>query len=118
MKSYLKNITIITTGKNNKFYIREDIKYNIQLVYYAEEEHYNEYLEFDSGKLYTDIAYIPINFYLKYPTLIIELKYGENISIAIDQINKRKYYEKIKWYENNALLIGINYEKDEKFVSN
>ena len=98
---------------DNKTYNSEDaLKFSILLVFYAAEEYYNEYLELDSGKGYIDIAYVPINVYSEHPALIIELKYEKNVDKAMNQIKKRKYYERIKRYKDNMLLIGINYNKE------
>jgi len=98
---------------DNKTYNSEDaLKFSILLAFYAAEEYYNEYLELDSGKGYIDIAYVPINVYSEHPALIIELKYEKNVDKAMNQIKKRKYYERIKRYKDNMLLIGINYNKE------
>ncbi|OUM68995.1 hypothetical protein PIROE2DRAFT_3234 [Piromyces sp. E2] len=100
---------------DNKTYNGEPaLKYAILLSYYVSDEYYNDYLELDSGKGYADIAYIPINVNSEYPALLIELKYEKDVNIGMEQIKKRHYYEKIKRYKDNLLLVSINYDKEAK----
>eukprot|EP00833_Pecoramyces_ruminatium_P016913 jgi/Orpsp1_1/1190945/evm.model.d7180000082371.1 len=99
---------------DNKTYNNEaSLKYAILLAYYAAKEYYNEYLELDSGKGYIGIAFIPINVneLSQHPALIIELKYGKNTNIAMEQIKKKKYFQKLERYKDNLLLVTVNYEQ-------
>jgi hypothetical protein len=46
--------------------------------------------------------------------MIVELKWGKSAAGAIQQIEDRRYAEILKDYKDNALLIGINYDKISK----
>ena len=43
-----------------------------------------------------------------------ELKYDKSTYEAIKQIYDRKYAEKLVDYTGKALLVGINYDKEDK----
>jgi len=44
-------------------------------LYYVADEYYNVILEFDSGKDYADLVYVPYYKSSKYSALVVELKY-------------------------------------------
>ena len=46
--------------------------------------------------------------------MIIELKWDKSAAGAIQQIEGRQYTEILKDYKDNALLIGVNYDKNSK----
>ncbi|MBR6981386.1 MAG: PD-(D/E)XK nuclease domain-containing protein [Prevotella sp.] len=48
------------------------------------------------------------------PALVIELKYDKDAVAAIDQIKHRRYPEKVAQYIDNLILVGINYDKQQK----
>jgi hypothetical protein len=42
------------------------------------------------------------------------LKYNKDADTAICQIKRQQYPEKVAQYTDNLLLVGINYDKQEK----
>ncbi|MBR6221840.1 MAG: AAA family ATPase [Lachnospiraceae bacterium] len=100
-------------GAENKTYNSEAaLSYAIQMSYYAAQKYYTTIQELDSGKGYVDLAYLPSPKYPDKPALVIELKYNKTIETAFDQIQARKYPDKLLHYKGNILLVGINYDKD------
>ena len=49
-----------------------------------------------------------------YPALVVELKWNKKVQTAMQQIKERKYPLSILNYTGNILLVGINYDKDNK----
>ena len=97
----------------NKTYNDESaLSYSIQLAYYAARKYYTTILELDTGKGYSDVAYLPAPKYSDKPALLIELKYGKSTDAAMDQIRRQKYLDRFEHYRGNILVIGINYDRD------
>lgn len=48
------------------------------------------------------------------PALVIELKYAKTAQTALQQIKDRHYTQSFEDYSGEILLIGINYDKDNK----
>ncbi len=48
------------------------------------------------------------------PALVVELKWDQSAEGAIKQIKDKKYFESLEEYQDNLLLIGINYDKKTK----
>ena len=46
--------------------------------------------------------------------MIIELKYDQSVESAIAQIKEKRYPDSLKDYQGNMLLVGINYNKENK----
>jgi hypothetical protein len=46
--------------------------------------------------------------------LVVELKWDQSAEGAIKQIKDKKYFESLEEYQDNLLLIGINYDKKTK----
>ena len=98
---------------SNKTYNDESaLSYAIQLAYYAARKYYTTILELDSGKGYADVAYLPAPKYSDKPALLIELKHGKSTDVAMDQIRRQKYLDRLEHYKGNTLVIGINYDRD------
>ena len=47
-------------------------------------------------------------------TMIFELKWDKSAETAIQQIKDRRYADSVLNYTGNILLVGINYDKDNK----
>ena len=90
------------------------LSYAIRLAYYAAQKYYTEILELDTGKGYADILYIPSPLYADKPVLLIELKYEKSAQAAIRQIHDKRYQDRLEHYKGNILLVGINYDKDNR----
>ena len=48
------------------------------------------------------------------PALVIELKFNHTAETAIDQIKCKEYPAKIAEYSGDILLVGINYDREQK----
>ena len=48
------------------------------------------------------------------PSMIVELKYDKSAEGALEQIKKKQYADCLKDYSGEILLVGINYDKEDK----
>ena len=48
------------------------------------------------------------------PVMIVELKWDKTAKGAINQIKNKQYFESLKEYQGNLLLVGINYDKQTR----
>ena len=48
------------------------------------------------------------------PAIIVELKYNQDADTAISQILRKQYPAKVADYSGELLLVGINYDKEQK----
>lgn len=48
------------------------------------------------------------------PVMIVELKYDKSVESAIEQIKKKQYADSLKDYSDEILLVGVNYDKNDK----
>ena len=46
--------------------------------------------------------------------MIVELKYDKSAEGALEQIKKKQYTDCLKDYSGEILLVGINYDKENK----
>lgn len=69
--------------------------------------------EFASGKGFADIVLIPRK-HVDSPAIVLELKYNQDADTAINQIKQKNYPERVVPYTKNLLLVGINYDKQQK----
>ena len=69
--------------------------------------------ELASGKGFADIVLIPRK-NVDSPAIVLELKYNNDADTAISQIKRKQYPAKIAEYTDNLLLVGINYDKQQK----
>ncbi len=90
------------------------LSYGIQLAYYAAQKYYTIIPEFDSGKGYADVVYIPSPKYSDKPVLLVELKYNKDADTAIAQIKRSEYPARLEHYKGNILLVGIDYDKEAR----
>ena len=98
------------------------IKYNdenalscvLSIAYYSARQYYIIEREIPSGKGFVDLFFRPRKKYLDKPAMLIELKWDKSAKGAINQIEDKKYTDILNEYKDNALLIGINYNKDSK----
>ena len=98
------------------------IKYNdenalsciVSIAYYSAREYYTLVREMPAGKGFADLVFLPRKNHLDKPAMIIELKWDKTAAGAIRQIEDKQYYEIINEYKDNALLVGISYNRDTK----
>ena len=95
-------------------YNKEDsLRSVIKLAYYTYRDNYLQFEELASGEGYADVVYLPKRD-SDWPALVIELKWDKSAEGAIGQIMEKKYPEVLKDYGGEILLVGVNYDKDEK----
>ncbi len=85
----------------------------LSIAYYHARNDYVIHREMASGKGFADLVLIPRK-NVESPAIVLELKYDKNAESAIDQIKRKHYPAKVVQYTNNLLLVGINYDKEQK----
>ena len=86
----------------------------ILIAYYSAKAYYlNPVMELPSGKGFADVVYLPKR-YNNLPALVVELKWDKSAEGAIEQIKERNYASWVEGYTGEILLIGINYDKEDK----
>jgi len=90
------------------------LSYVLSIAYYSARQYYTIEREIPAGKGFADLFFRPRKKYMDKPAMIIELKWDKSANTAIQQIEDKKYTEILKEYKENALLIGINYDKASK----
>ena len=98
----------------------------LSIAYYYAKNNYVMHRELATGKGFADIVLIPRK-NVDSPAIIVELrstsgrllptgrkKYNQDVDSAIDQIKRKQYPAKVAEYTENLLLVGINYDKQEK----
>ena len=85
----------------------------LSLAYYYAKNDYIVHREMATGKGFADIVLIPRK-HVDSPAIVIELKYNQDADTAISQIKRKQYPAKVVQYTDNLLLVGINYDKQQK----
>ena len=85
----------------------------ISLAYYSARKTYTIERELSAGKGFADLVFRPRKNNSN-PAMIVELKYDKSADSALDQIKKRQYADCLKDYSGEVLLVGINYNKNDK----
>ena len=97
----------------------------LSIAYYYAKNDYIMHRELASGKGFADIVLIPRK-NVESPAIVLELKYNKDADTAISQIKRKQYPAKIAEYTDrsatketlgsskNLLLVGINYDKQQK----
>ena len=85
----------------------------LSIAYYFAKNNYVMHREFASGKGFADIVLIPRK-HVDSPAIVLELKYNQDADTAINQIKQKNYPERVVPYTKNLLLVGINYDKQQK----
>lgn len=85
----------------------------VTLAYYNAVNEYTIVREMPSGKGYADIVFLPRKRSDK-PAMVVELKYDKSAESAISQIKEKDYPNALKDYQGNLLLVGVNYDKEQK----
>ncbi len=85
----------------------------IGLAYYSARKDYKMIRELPAGRGFADIVFLPLPFSDK-PAILVELKYDKSARTAIEQIKERQYTKALEGYAGEILLVGVNYDKDDK----
>lgn len=106
-KVHMENTSILAYNDENA------LSCVITLAYYNAMNEYDLAREFSAGKGYADIVFLPRKYSDK-PAMVVELKYDKSAEGAIAQIKEKNYAKAIGEYVGDALLVGINYDKETK----
>ncbi len=85
----------------------------IGLTYYSARKDYKLIRKFPTGCGFADIVFLPLPSAIK-PVLPVELKYDKDAYTAIRQIKDRRYTQALEGYADKLLLVGINYDNDNR----
>ena len=85
----------------------------LSLAYYYAHNDYVIHREFATGKGFADLVFIPRK-NVDSPAIVVELKYNQDADTAISQILRKQYPAKVAEYAGELLLVGINYDKQQK----
>ena len=85
----------------------------IGLAYYSARKDYKMIRELPAGRGFADVVFLPLPFSDK-PAILVELKYDKSARTAMEQIKERQYMKALEGYVGEILLVGVNYDKDDK----
>ena len=85
----------------------------LSIAYYYAKNDYVIHRELPTGKGFADLVLIPRK-NVDSPAIVLELKYNKDADTAISQIKRKQYPDKVKPYADHLLLVGINYDKEQK----
>ena len=85
----------------------------LSLAFYSARNNYIFHRELPTGKGFADLVLIPRK-NVESPAIILELEYNQDADTAIVQIKRKQYPAKVAEYVGNILLVGINYDKQQK----
>lgn len=91
----------------------EALRSSIRIAYISCLDEYITIDELPSGHGYADIAFI-LKRDSSLPVILIELKWNQTSSGAIEQIKRNDYPQVFKNYGGDILLVGINYDVKSK----
>ena len=98
----------------NKYSDENSLSCAITLAYYSAMNDYYMIRELPAGVGYADVVFLPRPNVADKPALVVELKCNKDADTAITQIKDRKYGDTLKDYTGKILLVGINYDKNDK----
>lgn len=82
----------------------------LALAYYSAKNSYEIFRELPSGNGFADLTFIPRKG-ADVPAMVIELKYGQTVSKALEQIKQKHYTEKLTAFSGEILLVGISFDE-------
>ena len=85
----------------------------VSLAYYSARKTYTIERELPAGKGFADLIFKPRKNNSN-SAMIVELKYDKSAEGAIEQIKKKQYVDCLNDYSGEILLVGINYDKNDK----
>lgn len=106
-KAHTEAASILTYNNENS------LSSAIGLAYFSARKDYKLIRELPTGRGYADVVFLPMPSSGK-PALVVELKYDKTADATIQQIKDRNYVQALEGYSGEILLVGINYDKDNK----
>jgi len=85
----------------------------LEVAFIAARDYYTMWRELPSGKGFADVVLLPLRNKQK-PAIVLELKYNQDVDAAIAQIKRQQYPARLKDYQGEMLLVGLNYDKQTK----
>ncbi|MCR5609057.1 MAG: ATP-binding protein [Lachnospiraceae bacterium] len=107
----IRQMNYAPTYYNNE----QALRYVIKFAYIVCVDNYMKIEELPSGKGIADVVFIPRR--AVDPVLVIELKWNKTETAAIKQIKDKQYPKILKNQKGNIVLVGINYDEDNKLHS-
>jgi len=86
----------------------------LSIAYYSARKDYVVHRELATGKGFADLVFIPRP-NRSLPAMIIELKKGHSAEEAVKQIKANDYLHKVSEYNEEILLVGINYDEKKDY---
>lgn len=86
----------------------------LTMAYFTAPAYYNIIREMPAGKGFADFVFLPRANAGFRPAMIVELKYNKTADTAIRQIKEKRYHGALSGYGEKILLVGINYDADDK----
>lgn len=116
--AHMEASSILTYNDENSRFLPDDLSGKelavaIGLAYYSARKDYRLIREFPTGCGFADIVFLPLPSVGK-PALVVELKYDKSADTALKQIKDRKYTQALESYTGEILLVGINYDRENK----
>lgn len=96
----------------------ESTKWNELLAFQRESDNLlDATLNMDCDAVADGIEKIHREYVSAYPALVVELKWNQTASSALQQIRDKQYPVSMKAYTGDILLVGISYDKKAKSMS-
>ena len=109
-KIHNEYVSVIQYNNENSLSSVLTVAYLSAMQYYFKPVH-----ELPTGRGFADFVYIPKPEYREdYPAMVVELKWNKNAKTALDQIKNKKYPQSVLNYTGDILMVGINYDKENK----
>ena len=109
-KIHNEYVSVVQYNNENSLSSVLSIAYLTAMQYY-----FKPVREMPTGRGFADFVFLPKPEYKNsYPAMIVELKWNQNAQTALLQIKNKKYPSSVMNYTGDILLVGINYDKDNK----
>ena len=106
------NISHIHVTSNRSYNNEDALQSAIYLAYIYALNRYTVIKEMTTGKGFADVVFIP--FFEGDPAMIIELKTNSSAESALDQIERKQYFDSLAHYHGDLRFVGISYDEKEK----
>lgn len=91
----------------------QSLRYVVKMAYISCVDQYAKVEEMPTGHGIADVVFMPKR-RSTLPAMIVELKWNKDAEGAIKQIKDRDYPKVLTNYGGDIVLVGINYDEDEK----
>lgn len=91
----------------------QSLRYVVKMAYISCVDQYAKVEEMPTGHGIADVVFLPKR-RSTLPAMIVELKWNKDAEGAIKQIKDRNYPKTLTNYGGDIVLVGINYDEDEK----